>query len=181
MRVGNAHRRVLVLRHQPRQRLGALVLVVEGVGGRWGQVRAGQHPFQGLAHRASRGGLGVQVHVDELVDHHVQAVGLPPARGTGVQLLAAGAGVHEVVCGGGRHALHAVDRGRIPELDVLGDVVRGQGHEPAVRQVAHVQRPVVVAFGHVPQVTVLHEVRAPAHAELPVVASGDDHITHTGP
>src|SRR6476469_2836374 len=87
------------------------------------------------------------------------------------------------VAGVGGDALGAVDRGDVPQLHVLGDVVGGQAQVPPGVQVHDVEGTGVpasgVRLGDRPPVTVLDEVGG-GSAQFAVVAAGDDRVTGGG-
>jgi hypothetical protein len=56
---------------------------------------------------------------------------LPAAGQRDVEELATFGTVHHGVAGVDGHALGGVDGGGVAELDVLGNVVRGESHRPA--------------------------------------------------
>ena len=111
-------------------------------------------------------------HVDPLgacffegLGDEVGGVAVAAAGHADVRRGGAGGFTDQQVCLVDGLALGAVDGGGVGELDVLADVVRGQG--PCATAAADDESAVVVGAGHCPAVAV-------GHAEVAVVASGCD-------
>ena len=79
----------------------------------------------------------------------------------------------------GGDALGGVHRGGVAELDVGGDVVRGQRRVEPRGEVSHGQAAVRAHSLDLPAVAVLDPVRA-AHAEPSIVAAADHHVVDVG-
>ena len=150
-------------------------------GGGPGGVVAGEDLFQDVD---GGGGVDVfgpdhRVRVAVADDLQVQVVRGAAAGRHRVQLLPGFVAGDVAVHGVGGDALGGVHGGRVPQLDLPGDVVGGEPDEPAVVEVLHGQPAVAVDPVDGPAVAVLHPVGG-AGAQPAVVAAGDDHVAGAG-
>ena len=171
---GSDAERVEVFGARLAQQRDRVAFLAAGAGGRDGGVVALDHVGQHLDR--GRWADGVCVHdvvVAADADVEVEVVGVPAAGERDVEQLPGFAAGQDGVAGVDGLALGGVDGAGVAELDVLGDVVGGQGDAPAGLRVPDVECAVGTDRGDGPAVAVGDPVGG-RQREATVVAAGDD-------
>jgi len=126
------------------------------------------------------------VQVEALFGLHVQGRVFTAAGGRDVQRFAGEGVIDEDVGGVDGAALSAGGRGGVGQLNVGGDIVRGQPDAPGPSRgegttgSGHGEVAVVVVSGDGPGVAVLDEAGCSLVGEPPVVSAGDDVVSDAG-
>ncbi len=161
---------------------GRVVRVAELGGGREGGFVAGQDNFEDVGRGRRVDGFWVDCGVGVAVadDDEVGGVVVPAAGEHGVGLLAGFGAGEQAVDGVGGDPLGGVDGRGVPEVDLLSDIVGGQGDVPSGLSVPGLEAAAQGGAGDGPPVAVLDPVVG-CDPQEPVVLPGDDRVADAGP